>query len=332
MHLRTLPLIWTAIVAAVAADPVEWPRLPRYQAMGIPADNPISLAKVDLGRDLFFDTRLSADGGTACASCHDPRHGFTPGPERVQKGRACPTLWNIGYHQAFHWDGSAATLEQAAFGMWRFRLAPGRSGAPGPEEIARRMDAQDEFGPRFRAAFDGPASIETIPKALAAFLRTLVAERSAWTRFREGEREALSERARAGWALFDGKAGCTTCHNGALLTDQQFHNVGIGMDAEKPDHGRWNVTRLERDRGAFKTPTLLNVSRTAPYFHDGSVATLADAVDVMADGGIPNRHLDAALGPVELSRADRDAILAFLEELTVDFVDAPPEVRAPSRR
>ena len=184
--------------------------------------------------------------------------------------------------------------------------------------MAARLDALPGYRQQFVAVFGSGPTVETVPKALAAFLRTLVAERSPWVRFQGGEKNALDAEARRGWAIFDGKGGCTQCHNGVLLTDLQFHNVGIGSQAAKPDPGRWVMTKQERDRGAFKTPTLLNVGLTAPYFHDGSVATLEEAVDLMAGGGIANPGRDAALTPVTLTRAERAALLAFLRALRAE--------------
>jgi cytochrome c peroxidase len=298
--------------------------------MVVPPDNPMTAPKVELGRLLFFDARLSGDGTTACVSCHRPEHGLTDGRRDaagaygVPAGRSCPTLWNVGYQQAFFWEGSAASLEAAIAGVWRYVLAPGRPGQAGVADVAARLDRIAGYRRRFVAAFGEGATVDNVPKALAAFLRTLVADRSPWVRFWAGDGGALSERARRGWAVFDGKAGCTGCHNGLLLTDLQYHNVGIGMRAESPDLGRWGKTREQRDRGAFKTPTLLNVARSAPYFHDGSVATLEEAVDLMAGGGLPNPNLDARLEPVALTPSERASLLAFLRELTVDFEIDPP--------
>jgi cytochrome c peroxidase len=320
--------IMCAIAALGSAGPpsAPWPALARYEAMAIPADNPMTTEKVALGRQLFFDPRLSGDGGTACASCHRPENGFTQG--RAAGGRACPTLWNVGYLDKLFWDGTATALERAAAGMWRFALAPGKAGQPGTAEVAARLAAIDGYRSQFRAVFAEDPTTENVPKALAAFLRTLVTTRarSRWLRFREGDPKGLSPAARRGFEVFDGKAGCTNCHNGVLLTDQQFHNVGIGMSAAKPDLGRGHIVREDRYRGAFKTPTLLDIPRTGPYFHDGSVATLEEAVDVMAGGGLANPSLDAALRPVTLSPDERASLIAFLRELAVDDTPAAPEL------
>ncbi len=316
---------WVAL-GSPGPGPEPWPALARYEAMVIPADNPMTTAKVALGRQLFFDPRLSSDGARACASCHRPGNGFTEG--RAAGGRACPTLWNVGYLDKLLWDGTASTLERAAAGMWRFALAPGKAGPPGTGEVAARLAAIDGYKSEFREAFAEDPTVENVPKALAAFLRTLVTtrDRSRWMRFREGEAKALSPAARRGWEVFDGKAGCTACHNGVLLTDQQFHNVGIGMSAAKPDLGRGSVVREDRYRGAFKTPTLLDLPRTGPYFHDGSVATLEEAVDVMAGGGLANPSLDAALRPAKLRAGERASLIAFLRELAVEDTAAAPEL------
>ena len=320
----TFLVVLAASHVLTAAPQDEWPALPRYEPMAVPADNPMTAAKVALGRQLFFDPRLSAEGTKACASCHRPEYGFTEG--RPARGRVCPTLWNVGYQDKLFWDGTASALERAAAGMWRFALAPGKAGAPGPAEVAGRLGGIEGYRSRFQAVFAEDATPENIPKALAAFLRTLVTPRSRWLRFRDGDAKALGAGARRGWALFDGKARCTTCHNGALLTDQQFHNVGIGMGAEKPDLGRGNIVREDRYRGAFKTPTLVDIPRTGPYFHDGSAATLEEAVGVMAGGGKPNPYLDAALTPVTLTARERADLVTFLRALTVEEKIAAPEL------
>lgn len=310
----------------------DWPALPRYEAMSIPLDNPMSQPKVALGRQLFFDQRMSGDATTACVSCHRPDHGLTDdrrhsvGAYEAISNRACPTLWNVGYQQALLWEGAAPTIERAIHGVWRFLLAPGKDGQASTADVVARLNGIAGYRSQFVRIFGEEATVENVPKALAAFLRTLVANRSAWIRFQNGDKGALSPRARRGWAIFDGKAGCTQCHNGQLLTDLQYHNVGIGSRAEKPEPGRWAITRNERDRGAFKTPTLLDVARTAPYFHDGSVATLEAAVDLMAGGGIPNPNLDGALKPVKLSTSERALLLAFLRELTVELELSPPSL------
>ena len=324
-----------AVALGLAPRPItaeEWPALARYEAMAVPAENPMTAGKVALGRQLFFDRRMSGDGSVSCSSCHRPANGFGEGEARpvaaygARSDRSCPTLWNVGYLQAFFWEGSATTLESAVSGMWRFNLASGRGGQASTAEVAARLDAVPGYRRQFVSVFGQGPTVDNVPRAVAAFLRTLVAQRSAWVRFQDGRKDALGPEARRGWALFDGKARCTQCHNGLLLTDQQFHNVGIGSKGKTPDPGREVMTKQERDRGAFKTPTLLNVGLTAPYFHDGSVATLEEAVDLMAGGGLANPHKDAFLAPVALTRAERAALVAFLRALRVDFEAGVPEL------
>jgi cytochrome c peroxidase len=324
-------LLATLILAAAsAADEPRWPALPRYEAMAVPASNPMTVAKVALGKQLFFDRRLSGDRSTACISCHRPENGLSDGRRRpvgaygIPSERACPSLWNVGYQQAFFSEGAVKDLEGAVLGVWRFILAPEGPGRDGVKEVAARLGAVPGYRSSFQAVFGAGPDTENVPRALAAFLRTLVSERSTWARYRDGETGALSARARRGLAVFEGKAGCAQCHAGALLTDLQFHNVGIGSRKAKPEPGRFVITKVERDRGAFKTPTLLNVARTAPYFHDGSVATLEEAVALMTGGGIENPSRDAFLRPVMLTAAERRDLLAFLRELTVEADITPP--------
>jgi cytochrome c peroxidase len=322
-------LPFVVVLLAGGPDPA-WPALPRYEPMAVPSDNPMSREKVELGRQLFFDPRLSGDRSTACVSCHKPEHGLSDGRRQpvgaygVAQQRACPTLWNVGYQQALFWEGAAPKLETAILGVWRFILAPKGEGRPTPAEVAERLDAIPGYRAAFVRAFGSGASVENVSRALAAFLRTLVADRSAWVRYRDGDEGALSPRARRGLALFEGKARCAQCHAGLLLTDLQFHNVGIGQQGAKPEPGRFAITKVERDRGAFKTPTLLNVARSAPYFHDGSVPTLEEAVELMAAGGLPNPNRDANLERVQLSADEKRDLLGFLRELNVDFELATP--------
>lgn len=315
------------------AAPPAFPELSGYQPMVIPADNPMTPEKVALGKQLFYDTRLSADGSRSCYSCHVKEKGLTDGlPTAIgafetKLTRSSPTLWNIGYHAEFYWDGRSGALEAQAVAAWRGGNmgATGQNGRPTVEDIAAKINAIPGYGEQFQKVFGGPATPETIGKALAAFERTIVSSDSAWVRFRSGETGALSEQAQRGWTIFDQKAKCSNCHSGLLLTDLQYHNVGIGMDAAPPDVGRFTVTKVEKDTGAFKTPTLLDVGKSAPYFHNGSVATLEEAVDVMLGGGKKNPHLDTTnLQPAQLTAAEKADLLAFLRSLDVNYTVMEP--------
>jgi cytochrome c peroxidase len=331
---RMTRLIALALLAAAVPPAQErrWPRLERYEPMVVAPDNPMSEEKVALGRQLFFDKRLSGDRSRACTSCHRPEAGLTEGgtPTRaaydMPNGRSCPTLWNAAYQQAYYWEGAGRTLEQAVSGVWKFEMAPGGEGRLGTADVAARLNAIPGYLRQFERVFGAPADPANVPKALAAFVRTLVADRTRWIRFYYGDTKALSEKARRGYAVFDKVGRCTQCHGGQLLTDLQFHNVGIGSQKPKPELGRFVITKDERDRGAFKTPSLLNVGRSAPYFHAGSVATLEEAVEIMAGGGIANPHKDASLEPRRLSAPQKRQILDFLRELDVDYTDPPPQL------
>lgn len=312
--------------------PPSFPALSRFQPMTIPADNPMTAAKVELGRKLYYDERLSGDGKRSCYSCHVEERGLTDGRPLAVGAfdrtltRSSPTLWNIGYHSEWYWDGRATTLEGQAKAAWSGGNM-GANGKDGPsmDQVCATLNGIAAYRAEFQAVFTADCTPDNVPQALAAFMRTIVATDSPWIRYRDGDQAALSEAARRGHQIFDGKAQCSRCHSGVLLTDLQFHNVGVGMNAKEPDLGRFNVTKEDRDRGAFKTPTLLDISRSAPYFHNGSVATLEAAVDQMLAGGIANRWLDKTnLQPMKLTRDERADLLQFLRELIVRYTITPP--------
>lgn len=186
------------------------------------------------------------------------------------------------------------------------------------DEIAAKLNAIEGYHSQFHSVFGGDATPDRIVQALAAFERTIISGDTAWDRYRAGNQSALSESAVRGWNVFQA-IKCTNCHDGVLLTDQQYHNVGIGMDQEKPDPGRFNATKNPQDTGAFKTPTLRDISQSAPYFHDGSAATLEEAVDIMLGGGKPNQYLDRKnLEKHDVLPDQRAALLDFLKSLDVD--------------
>jgi len=318
-----------------AEEPVKWPELPGYAAMVIPADNPMTRARVELGKQLYYDQRLSGDGSRSCYSCHLVENGLTDGKPRaigaygVELPRSSPTLWNIGYHSQFYWDGRSGSLEAQARAAWAGGNmgASGKDGHPSLDEICARLNQIAGYRKQFQEVFGADANPDNVVKAIAAFERTIVAEDSAWVRFRSGNAEAFSPAAQRGWKVFSEKARCTNCHDGLLLTDQQYHNVGIGMKEKNPDAGRFKVTQNERDTGAFKTPTLLDIRKSAPYFHNGSVATLEEAVNVMLGGGIKNRYLDTTnLKPAKLTKQEKADLLEFLRSLDANYKVTPPQL------
>ena len=192
-------------------------------------------------------------------------------------------------------------------------------------EIAAKINALQDYRTQFQKVFQSDATPENMMQAIAAYERTIISGNTAWDRWRAGDQSAMSESAIRGWNNFQA-IKCTNCHDGVLLTDQQYHNVGIGMDQEKPDLGRFNHTKKPEDTGAFKTPTLRDIAKSAPYFHDGSAKTLEEAVDIMLAGGKPNQYLDKKnLQPHKIFPDQREALLDFLRALTVDCnLSKPP--------
>ncbi len=296
-------------------------QLTTYEAMSIPADNPMTPEKVALGRQLFFDERLSIDGSKSCYSCHVCEHGLTDGlPKAIGAGnkqltRNSPTLWNIGYHKEFYWDGRSPSLEKQAMAAW----TGGNMGVGDKaNEIVAKINALQGYKTQFQKVFGSDATADNMMKAIAAFERTLIAGNTAWDRWKAGDNSAISQSAFRGWNIFQ-SIKCNNCHDGVLFTDQQYHNIGIGMDQPTPDGGRFNATKKPEDTGAFKTPTLRDVARSGPYFHDGSAKTLEEAVDIMLGGGKPNPYLDTKnLKPQKVLPEQREDILNFLRSLTVD--------------
>jgi cytochrome c peroxidase len=293
--------------------------LKSYEPMSIPQDNPMTPEKVALGRQLFFDERLSVDGTRSCYSCHVCEHGLTDGlPKAIGAGnkqltRSSPTLWNIGYHKEFYWDGRSASLEKQALAAW----TGGNMGAKA-EDIVVKLNALQEYKAQFQKVFQSDATPDNVVKAIAAFERTIISGSTAWDRWKAGDNTAINQSAFRGWNIFQA-IKCNNCHDGVLFTDQQYHNVGIGMDAKEPDPGRFKVTNKPEDTGAFKTPTLRDIANTAPYFHDGSAKTLEEAMDIMLAGGKPNEHLDKKnLEVHKILPEQREDLLAFFRSLSVD--------------
>ena len=312
-------------VLPLPADPSNYAPLPTYEAMPIPEDNAMTAEKVALGRQLYFDKRVSGDGQLSCYSCHVCEKGLTDGrPKAIgafekKLTRSSPTLWNIGYHPEFYWDGRAKTLEAQALAAWR----GGNMGA-NPDEVVAQLNSIPGYRAQFQGVFGGDATPESVSKALAAYMRTIVSHETPWDKWQSGDESAVSEAAMRGYEVFK-KAECDNCHDGVLFTDFQYHNVGIGMDAAEPDVGRYKVTQDEEDRGAFKTPTLRDISQSGPYFHDGSVATLEETVDLMLGGGIDNPQLDRTnLKEVKLTSSEREELIEFLKSLDQPCERAEP--------
>ena len=293
-------------------------QLETYELMVIPADNPMSPEKVALGRQLFFDKRLSVDGTRSCYSCHLCEKGLTDGlPKAIgalnkQLPRSSPTLWNIGYNKEFYWDGRSPSLEKQGMAAW----TGGNMGAKDKEkEIAAKINAMPGYKKQFQKVFNSDATPENIIKAISAFERTIISGNTAFDRFRAGDKTAMTKAQQRGWKLFQ-NIKCNNCHDGVLLTDQQYHNTGVGMDAKDPDVGRFKVSNKAEDTGAFKTPTLRDITKSAPYFHDGSAKTLEETIDFMLGGGKDNKYLDRKnLEKRKVTPVQKQDLLAFLKAL-----------------
>ncbi len=332
-----------ATSAAAAAPPGQTlPALkPPPKSLGAiktPSNNPTTPAKVALGQKLFFDKALSVDGSRACYSCHlneDGTGGHDPiaiGPGDKLLTRHSPQLWNVAYLPAFYWDGRSDSLEAQATAAW----AGGNMGVgkDGLQKKADEIGLKPEYEALFSAAFPGEgATPDTIVQALAAYERTLTCGETAWDKFVGGDAAALNEQQKQGWDLFRDKAGCASCHTPPFFSDAvlaaggAYHNSGVGFEGKQEaeiDVGRQAVSKSASDFGAFKTPSLRNISKTAPYFHDGSVATLEAAVQFMAKGGYKNKNLDPKFVDRKLTDAEVKAVVAFLESLTCEGSLVPP--------
>lgn len=283
-----------------------------------PKDNPLTEAKVRLGRQLFFDSILSADGAVSCASCHDPAHGLS-GKERLAKGfrgrethRNAPSLWNRAYGTAFFWDGRETSLEAQALRPIESSTEMGGT----IDEAVDRLRKDKEYPALFQEAFGDGVNADNLAKSLASFERVLLSGNSRVDRFRAGEVRGLSDSERHGLWLYESRGGCWRCHSGPNFSDESFHNTGVSWNQPPIDLGRFAVTNKNSDRGRFKTPSLRNVALTAPYMHDGSLATLEDVIDFYNRGGGRNPQLDESMAPLNLTSDDKKDLVAFLKALT----------------
>jgi cytochrome c peroxidase len=285
-------LLVSAAVAHAGTLPVPL-GLDRY--VPAPESNPLTRAKVEFGRALFFSKDLSADRTVACATCHDPQRAFTDnralavGIKGQTSARRTPPILNRAWGKSFFWDGRAATLEQQV-------LQP----IINPKEMGL---AHSEIAAR------AGAGVDEVVRALASYVRTILAGDSPYDQYVAGRHDALSADALAGLRLFRGKANCVACHLGPNLTDERLHNTGIGWK-----EGRW--ADAGQGAGAFKTPTLREVARAAPYMHDGSLKTLEEVIDFYDQGGRANPQLDPEIQALKLSAEEKRTLAEFLRSLS----------------
>jgi len=289
-----------------------------------PEDNLYSAKKADLGRILYFDKRLSADGTISCASCHQVQRAFAD-PRPISEGihgrkgtRHAPTIINSAYNATQFWDGRAKSLEDQCKGPLgntkEMGLNPNTDQAY--RECENRVNSIAGYRKLFKEVFGHEkGTIDDIAKAIATFERTVLSGNSPYDRYAAGDKSAMDLEQIQGYKVFQ-KAGCADCHLGPNFTDGRFINIGIGMEFPTPDLGRYEVSQHLTDWGAFKIPTLREISFTFPYMHNGSLMTLADVVDYYNEGGIANYNLDSKIRPLHLSREDKKALITFLEALS----------------
>lgn len=309
--------------AANPIRPVPSPPLGVEQFLADMKDPPTP-ERVRLGRWLFYDTRLSSDGTIACANCHRPENAFSePLPVSVgvrgQKGvRKAPTFINqaVTLYPHFFWDGRAGSLEDQALGPIANPIEMGNTA----EAMVAGLSRLTGYAPYFEQAFGTPeVTKERVAKALADYERTRMSGNSPVDRWRLNHDEAaVSDDVKLGYQLFYDKAQCSQCHVGSTFSDSKFHNLGIGWNPRTrtfADEGRAKVTKADVDRGAFKTPTLRELTRRGPYLHDGSMATLREVVEHYNRGGTKNPYLSPKITPLGLTPAEVDALVAFMEAL-----------------
>jgi cytochrome c peroxidase len=286
-----------------------------------PADNASTAPRVELGKALFFDPRLSGNGTVSCASCHNPSLGWSDGLRTgvgingSVLGRATPTVVNTAYNTQFMWDGRKKSLEDQALGPMKT-----------PEEMKTDMlgaivmlSSLPGYKAMFAAAYPGEAiSEDTIAKAIAAFERTVISKDSRFDRWVAGDRSALSKQEWRGYQVFadPAKGNCAVCHKAPNFTDNGFHNIGIAHPQGKEDVGRYAQRKVAVLKGAFKTPTLRDIELTAPYFHSGSAATLMDVVEHYARGGDDRSNISSDVRKLDLNAAEKADLVAFLKTLT----------------
>ncbi len=304
--------------ATFAATPLTIEQPKGLPPLPVPSDNPMTVEKVELGKMLYFDKRLSIDDTVSCASCHIPDHGYAEpratsvGIKEQVGGRNAPPVLNSAYATSMFWDGRMEHLEAQAAGPVENPIEMGAD----MKVVAKKIAEVPEYSKRFQDVFGAGPSKDTITKAIAAFERTLLSGNSPY------DKGTMSEEAKKGETLFKGKGLCATCHTPPIFSNWGFYNAGIDVDKETPDIGRMEVSGIEADKGAFRVPHLRNATDTAPYFHDGSVETLEEAVRVMAGGGRenPNLHpLFRAIKAQTFSDEEIKQLVAFIEALTGEY-------------
>lgn len=306
-----------------AANPKLFPTKPETPKGLVPIiwpeDNEYSPEKAELGWLLFFDKRLSSDGTVSCASCHMIKHGFSNGEavatgiRGLKGGRNSPTVINRAYSGTQFWDGRARDLEDQVVGPIQNPIEMDNT----LDNVVKTLSEIPGYRKRFKEVFGSDKiDIKDVAKAVATFERMVVSGNSSYDRFKAGDQDALTDSQKAGMKIFfSNKARCDTCHESINFSNSMYANVGVGMDKKEPDLGRFNVTKDEKDKGAFKTPTLRDLLDTAPYMHDGSMKTLEEVVEHYNKGGIKNKWLHQDIKPLDLTPEQKKNLVDFLKAL-----------------
>ena len=282
-----------------------------------PNDEPHSPEEINLGKTLFFDTRLSLNEKQSCASCHNPDLGFSDGLKTSlgtmggKVNRNSPHLYNLAWSATLFWDGRSSSLEDQALGPIQ---AAGEMNLP-LSEVVPRLSKVPFYQKQFKVVYgESGLTIENVAKAIAAFERTIISDNSAYDKYIAGNISAMSPSAIRGLALFTGEANCANCHDGPNFTDDSFHNIGVSPVSI--DRGRANIPGSEELVGAFKTPGLRNIVFSAPYMHDGSESTLEDVINYYNKGGTHKKSLSSLIKPLNLNSIEIADLVAFLGALT----------------
>lgn len=293
-----------------------------FQPLGeipIPEDNPMTEEKIALGEMLYYDSRLSGNNVQSCASCHAPGAGYGDGLatfigfEGFNGSRNSPTIINAGFYKENFWDGRAGSLEEQAAGPITSAVEMNQD----LDELVVELSAVQGYVDEFNKVFNEPITKDNILKAIAAFERTIVINDTDFDRFIQGDDDAISADAKEGMKLFVGKASCITCHAGPLLSDQAYHNLGM-----EDDEGRAAITGSDADLGAFRTSGLRGVAHTAPFMHDGSLATLKDVINYYNVGGGAHPNKSDLMKPLSLTETEIDQLVAFLESMSGELPPA----------
>jgi cytochrome c peroxidase len=350
--LLKITIVYMFIVATLIG---KEPKLEPLPEVKIPNDNPQTKIKIELGKLLYFDPRLSGDGSTSCATCHDPNQGFAKSTEMSpaypgnKHFRHSPTVLNTAYNDRLFWDGRAKSLEEQA----EKPIASPFEMNMNYDLLEERLKSIPKYVELFKKAFPGekdPITIKNIAKAIAAFERTLVTPNSPFDRYLRGDKNALTPQQIKGMELFQGKANCIQCHNGPNLTDNQLHITGVpkakveddpqvaavrrfvlrtsgikDFDKYAQDPGAFASTNDKDKIYAFKTPSLRNIAITPPYMHNGVFKTLDDVIEFYNQGGGNVKNKDPNLKRLNLTKEEKEALKAFLQSLTGEL----PEIEEP---